>query len=197
KVGEGIEILGNELPTEDPGPVTAAERPCRPFPNHIAADMGLDLLGLHAGVVIPGPVVVAHMVQAEPIVVVQPIARLGCAIEPWLGAAGVVAELNPDGLLGACKGFALDLAMGPDHGKSMGIGGKKDKLDRRFPRGCTHPSRVPGLPCRPRPCRRGSGRSPRSASGRSSPLARTPPPRFRKRERPGTTASSSSPAASA
>src|SRR5579872_2022669 len=77
-LAQDIDIVGDEFGAEDAmamGP--AAERPSRPLPHRVAPDDGLDLRGGHAGVVVPGAVVVAHMVEAEPVVVVHPLAGLG------------------------------------------------------------------------------------------------------------------------
>src|SRR3546814_9691009 len=49
----------------------AAERPSRPLPHRIVANMGLDLGFVHPGVIIPGPVVIADILQAEPEIVVE------------------------------------------------------------------------------------------------------------------------------
>src|SRR5215510_5300019 len=52
-----------------------AQRPDRPAPCRVGADVGLDLLGAEAGEVVPLLVVLAHVLEAEPAILVQPIAR--------------------------------------------------------------------------------------------------------------------------
>src|SRR5215218_187461 len=60
----------------DVRPVAAAgaERPDRAAPGRVGADMRLDLLGAEAFEVVPLLVVFAHMLEAEPAILVQPVA---------------------------------------------------------------------------------------------------------------------------
>src|SRR6185437_5572482 len=55
--------------------VAAAEGPARPLPGGIVADFRLDLRLAHPGIVVPGRVVGADMVEAEPKVDVESGAR--------------------------------------------------------------------------------------------------------------------------
>ena len=57
-----------------------------------AAVVGGVLVFRHAGVIVPGLVVFAHMVEAEPVIFVQAVAALGRAVMPRLGTAGLLAE---------------------------------------------------------------------------------------------------------
>src|SRR5690606_22140614 len=57
----------------------------------IAPSALLDGVLVHAGEVIPGEVVGPHMVQAEPVVTVEIVARARRAVQPLGLAAGTVA----------------------------------------------------------------------------------------------------------
>src|SRR5205823_503484 len=72
--------------------VALAELPARPLPNRVVADLGLDLRLAHPGIVIPGGVVGADMLEAEPVVALQFETRFGRAKLAAGGAAGVVAK---------------------------------------------------------------------------------------------------------
>src|SRR5262245_19789234 len=125
--GEGVDVFRDELMAEDvPRRRPTAERPSGPVPDRVAAHRRLDLLRLHPGIVVPGAIIVAHMVEAEPEIVVQPVARLRRPIEPFGGAAGMVAGLDrrrrilpPD--------TQLDLSEPLGHGVSMGRAADADK----------------------------------------------------------------------
>jgi len=68
------------------------EPPARALPNRVVADFGFDLAVAHSGIVIPGGIVGAHMLEAEPIIAVQVEPGSGRAeISPG-NAAGVIAE---------------------------------------------------------------------------------------------------------
>src|SRR5258708_12900523 len=54
-----------------------AERPDRPPPGRIGADVGLDRLGVEAGEIVPLLVIFADVLEAEPAMFVQPVARAG------------------------------------------------------------------------------------------------------------------------
>src|SRR5438874_8059747 len=51
--------------------VTLAELPSRALPHRVVADLGLDLRLAHPGIVVPGGVVGADMLEAEPVVALQ------------------------------------------------------------------------------------------------------------------------------
>ena len=60
-----------------------AELPARALPDRVAADFGLDLGVVHPGIVVPGRIVGAHMLEAEPVVAVE--------FEPRAGRAKIAA----------------------------------------------------------------------------------------------------------
>src|SRR5262245_52440946 len=97
----------------------AAERPARPLPDGIEANMRFDLLLVHAAVVIPGLVVVADMLQAKHEVVVQPFARFRGTVKPLGRAAGVLAQPDRGGPV-CPRPFKLKIAYSP-HIPSMGL----------------------------------------------------------------------------
>src|SRR5665213_305121 len=61
-------------------PGTRAHRPGRALPDRVVADFALDLVGTHAGVVVPRGVVGADMVEAEPVEQMQRRARARGAV---------------------------------------------------------------------------------------------------------------------
>jgi hypothetical protein len=71
----------------DPRPraMPLAEPPARALPYRIAPHLGLDLGLTHPGIVVPGEVVGAHMLEAEPQIPVQ--------FEPRFGRAEIAADL--------------------------------------------------------------------------------------------------------
>ena len=69
-----------------------AKLPARPLPNRIVADFGFDLRVAHTGVVVPGGVIPAYMVEAEPVVMVELKARLRRAILAASRAARMVTS---------------------------------------------------------------------------------------------------------
>ena len=71
--------------------VTLAELPSRALPHRVVADLGLDLRLAHPGIVIPGGVVGADMLEAEPVVALQFETRFGRAKLAAGRAAGMVA----------------------------------------------------------------------------------------------------------
>src|SRR6185437_16512642 len=74
------------------GADSGAERPGRALPDRVMPDMGLDLGAAHPGVVIPGGVIGTHMIEAEPVEIVERHSR---AWRPELargGATGMVAR---------------------------------------------------------------------------------------------------------
>src|SRR5260370_6509732 len=77
------------------GAVALAEPPARALPHGVAADLGLDLGVAHPAVIVPGEVVGAHMLKAEPIVTVEFEPRPGGAEIAAGIAAGVVAQAGP------------------------------------------------------------------------------------------------------
>ena len=74
----------------------AAEAPCRPVPGHVALEEALDLRFVHAVEEVPCRVVLAHMLEAEPVVVVQGAARLGRAMRTLPVAARMLAATDLD-----------------------------------------------------------------------------------------------------
>src|SRR4030095_11793035 len=83
-----------------------AERPDRAAPGRVGADMRLDLLGAEAGEVVPLLVVLAHVLQTEPTVLVQPVAGArgaGLAGEP--AAWGFADALVRRCAVGGRQGF--------------------------------------------------------------------------------------------
>src|SRR5690606_29073985 len=93
----------------------------RAVPGHVLAQIGLDLRLAHAGEEIPGAVVGAHVLQAEMVILAQPLARLGRAEITAELAVGPVAQA-PRRLAGARR-VQLDLAWGTTlaHGPNMPI----------------------------------------------------------------------------
>src|SRR5579884_221780 len=73
------------------GTVAHPELPTRPLPYRVAADFSFDLAVAHAGVVVPGGIVGAHVFEAEPVVVVEFEARSGRPEIAAGGAARMVA----------------------------------------------------------------------------------------------------------
>src|SRR5436190_8297805 len=71
--------------------VALAELPSRALPHRVVADLGLDLCLAHPGIVVPGGVVGAHMLEAEPVVALQFETRFGRAELAAGRAAGTVA----------------------------------------------------------------------------------------------------------
>src|SRR5712692_3999820 len=67
------------------GTVALAEPPARALPHRVAPDLGLDLGVAHPAVIVPGEVVGAHMLKAEPIVAVE--------FEPRSGGAEIAAGI--------------------------------------------------------------------------------------------------------
>ena len=78
--GQHVQRVAQHLLVPGGGAAEAAERPGRALPGGVGAKLRLDLAGRHAFVVVPGAVVGAHMLQAEPPVVVQVPPRLGRAV---------------------------------------------------------------------------------------------------------------------
>src|SRR5579862_3771 len=66
------------------------ERPSGALPHRIVANLLFDLGHAHAGVVVPGGVVGAHMIEAEPIELVQRSTRPRRAMLAGYPAAGMV-----------------------------------------------------------------------------------------------------------
>src|SRR5262245_60418082 len=54
---------------------SGAQRPHRATPDRVGADMGLDLVGVQAREVVPLLVVLADVLQADPAIVGQAVAR--------------------------------------------------------------------------------------------------------------------------
>src|ERR1700722_6219531 len=67
------------------------ERPSGTLPHRIVADLLFDLVHAHTDIVIPRSVVSAHMVEAEPIELVQGGTRARCAKFTGCDATGVIA----------------------------------------------------------------------------------------------------------
>src|SRR5208282_3235244 len=84
---EEVEEVAQPGLIEAPGAErTDAERPSGALPHRVAPEMELDLALVHACEIVPAPVIVAHMREAEPIIVGQALAVLGRAVEALLGA---------------------------------------------------------------------------------------------------------------
>src|SRR3546814_8882935 len=72
-------------------PDAGAERPGRPPPDRVLADLRLDLILVHAGIEVPRLVVFPDMVEAEPVEVVQAAAVLRRTVFAGRDAVGMVA----------------------------------------------------------------------------------------------------------
>src|SRR5262245_47016760 len=75
-----------------PAVTPGAHRPYWPAPGRVGADVRLDLLGAEAGEVVPLLVVVAHVLETEPAILVQPVAGARRAILAREPAAGRFAD---------------------------------------------------------------------------------------------------------
>ena len=67
--GEHAEIVADAFGIT--GAVAGSQSPARALPDRVVANFSLNLAIAHPGIVIPGGVVGADMVKAEPIVVLQ------------------------------------------------------------------------------------------------------------------------------
>src|ERR1700722_7371791 len=105
----------------------AAERPARPLPHRVASQLGLDLRRAHPGIVVPGGVVGAHMVEAEPVELLQIGARSRRAMLTAGGTARMVAGARRRRGVRLGGGFGKIKA---GHGLSMGGGYGADKHRR-------------------------------------------------------------------
>jgi hypothetical protein len=74
------------------GAVAVTQPPAGALPHGVVADLGFDLVVAHSGIVIPGGIVSADVVEAKPVIVME--------IEPGFGrteisagdAAGMIAK---------------------------------------------------------------------------------------------------------
>ena len=125
---EQAEILGavGKAPCD-----TVAELPARPVPDHVLAQLGLDLGLVHAGIVIPGGVVAAHVVEAEPVILVQRLARPRRPELAGAGAAGTIARPRQRrrGVVVEAESARVEpyIQHGTGHCDSMGCASGQDK----------------------------------------------------------------------
>ena len=72
--------------------MTIAEPPARALPDGVVADLGFDLGIAHPRVIVPRGVVGAHVLEAEPVIIVQIEPGFRRAEVTGPDAAGVVAR---------------------------------------------------------------------------------------------------------
>src|SRR5579864_4469221 len=73
-------------------PDAAPERPSRALPHRVVTDLRLDFRLVHSGVVIPGGIVLTHVIQAKPVEPLQVRTRSRRAKIAAPRAAGMVAR---------------------------------------------------------------------------------------------------------
>src|SRR5262249_35454845 len=109
----------------------AAERPDRPAPDRVGADVLLDLVGVEAAKIVPLLVVFADVLEAEPAVVVEPVAREGRTEVAVQAAARRLADsLERVCVLGRRQRFGSPTR----HRVNMCSGGRAGKRGNRWAR---------------------------------------------------------------
>src|SRR6516165_5048986 len=88
--GEHVEIIA------DSGSITGAgaisETPARSLPDRIMADLGFNLAVAHPGIIIPGRIVGANVIEAEPVIIVEREPGFRRTEFPAGNAAGMIAS---------------------------------------------------------------------------------------------------------
>src|SRR4029079_8658595 len=104
----------------------APERPGRPPPGNVGTRVRLDLVLGHPGVVVPTAIVIAHMLEAEPAILVQPVAMARRAEFAAERAAGMLA--HPELRRRHGVGYQHALALDPRHACNMTFARSGDKM---------------------------------------------------------------------
>src|SRR6516225_7440685 len=88
--GEYVEIIA------DSGCITGAraisETPARTLPDRIMADLGFNLAVAHPGIIVPGGIVRANVLEAEPVIIMEREPGFWRAEFPAGNAAGMIAS---------------------------------------------------------------------------------------------------------
>src|SRR5262249_27514731 len=101
-LGEYTEMIANSARIT--GSVPIPQPPARALPDGVVADLGFDFGVAHPGIVIPGRIVSANMLQAEPVIVAQ--------IEPRFGRSELAASDTAGMIASAHRGLGRRLEQG-------------------------------------------------------------------------------------
>ena len=81
--------------TDAPESAAGTERPGWAPPCDIGPYLMFDFVFVHAGAIVPGGVVFAHMFETEQIIAVEIVAGTGCPVFAGFLATGRIATLRP------------------------------------------------------------------------------------------------------
>ena len=103
---------------------SASHWPGRASPDRVLANFGLDLVGIHASTEVPGLVILAHVFETEPMILIETIAGFW---RPMLGrkiTIRMIAFAKPSR---ADRYFRLEFVRTSPHGRNMNRGPPRSK----------------------------------------------------------------------